>query len=211
MDFNNFNMKTILYREKLKISGKLYTNHRNSTVIAKKITSTNHLSLWNYPYRKMGNNIANGYQLNHLTQTYGVCTTAILLKYIITIFWSANTNDHPPEDTVSLGPLPPPPASDELKRRQRALANDMENLPLHLIVFWAAFLLQILSAGVDGSEYSVKALQSFFIIYTVSRILYTICYAFALQPWRTVFFALALTSVSSAGILLIYSAFKCDF
>jgi uncharacterized MAPEG superfamily protein len=156
----------------------------------------------------MGNTVATGTQLQQLSQIMAICTSIMLVKWVVTVCYAANTDDHPPEDAI-LGTLPKPP--EDLKRRQRAFANDMENIPFHMVVFWAAFSLQVLAGFESGSKSAVVALDVLMILYTLGRVGHTVCYAMGLQPWRTIFFVIALASVLSVGVHLIYNSFKIKF
>jgi uncharacterized membrane protein YecN with MAPEG domain len=155
----------------------------------------------------MGNNVATSKQANEMTQLFAISTFILLVKYIVTVFYAANTDDHPPEDAV-LGQLPKPP--EDLKRRQRAFANDMENIPFHMVVIWAAYLLQVLSISQTGSQAAVLALDVLVVFYVTGRVGHTLCYAYSLQPWRTIFFTLSLASIISIGVHLIYNSFKVN-
>ena len=90
-----------------------------------------------------------------------------------------------------------------IQRRQRVLANDLENVPMHLLVFLLTFVVQNLvnmsGYGNDGTQ----ALCVLYVAYAVFRCGFSLCYVLALQPYRTVFFLLSqITVFVTAGILL---------
>jgi uncharacterized MAPEG superfamily protein len=145
--------------------------------------------------------------LNQLTQTYAICSLFMFLKYFFCLIYGANWSNHPPEDTEKLGDRPVP---EDIKRRERCFLNDVENIPLHLVLFWAAYLVCFLALSSGKGEEEALGLLILFAIYTGSRTLYTICYIFGLQPWRTIVFGIANLSVVTSCCMLISLAFKMD-
>jgi glutathione S-transferase len=138
--------------------------------------------------------------LNAFQITY-VCAVALFLKFTATIFIQGgkrfSSGSRPPEDE-NLGPSDAPTQSYgtgiepvdanariEDLRWQRITSNDLENIPFALIISFA-------SLQYPGNEifHSIAI-----VVFTVSRILHTICYAYALQPWRTLFWFTGLLSV----------------
>ena len=65
---------------------------------------------------------------NNLVKIYAVSTAVLFLKYTVSLFYAANSGNHPSEDKIFL--LPPPP--EDIRRRERQFLNDMENIPVHL-------------------------------------------------------------------------------
>jgi len=90
-------------------------------------------------------------------------------------------------------------------------ANDIENLPLHLGVFWAAFLLQCFANASDNGKYETAALTALFPIYAGSRVLFTLFYICKIQPFRSIMFIIAVCSVVGAGALVVAAGFQIDF
>lgn len=144
---------------------------------------------------------------NNLVKIYAVSTAVLFLKYTVSLFYAANSGNHPSEDKIFL--LPPPP--EDIRRRERQFLNDMENIPVHLAVFWAAFVLQTMqNATGNGGRTGTLALSALMIIYVVSRCLFTVCYIRAIQPFRTVFYILGTASVFVACGFLLNSAMQID-
>ena len=86
----------------------------------------------------------------------------------------------------------------------------MENIPINLVIFWAAFLLQYILYGFrDGKEGTI-GLTVLICVYTAARCLFHICYLYALQPYRTLFFVIGNVSTTVAACLLVAAAFKID-
>jgi uncharacterized MAPEG superfamily protein len=160
-----------------------------------------------------GVDLAKGDDINQLARTMGMCTFAILIKYIGVIVYSINYADHPAEDDKGGEKAPvveDANATAIVKRKARALANDLENIPLHMVVYWATFLMINMTLTESDSAFTVAALNGFMIMYTIFRYLYTLCYVFALQPFRTICFALALLCTVATSVVLVYAAFQLD-
>lgn len=138
-------------------------------------------------------------------QAYAVCTLVLLLKYVFVISTSANPMDHPAEDVEKLGLKLEEPK--DLKRNLRIQANDIENIPFHYGIFVFGLIVQSVCNATGHGETQNNMLTYLFIIYTVSRCGYTVSYKLALQPFRTIFFALALFSILIASCVIVSSAF----
>lgn len=144
---------------------------------------------------------------NILIIAYAVSTTVLFLKYSISLVYASNTGNHPSEDKQFN--LPPPP--EDIRRRERQFANDMENIPFHLALFWAAFIVQnFANASGNGGRDGTLALTVLFSVYTFSRVMFTIAYIYTLQPWRTIFYMTATFSAVITSAFLIYSAVAVD-
>jgi uncharacterized MAPEG superfamily protein len=146
-------------------------------------------------------------QWNQMVQVYAICTIVMHLKYFATIMYAANPDDHPEEDAKMLaGKLVP----SDIKRRQRTVANDIENVPYHFVIFWASFIVQGWSNASGNGERETVALTCLIVIYVACRCGFTLCYVYALQPWRTVLFVLSQMTVFTTSCVLVASAFQVD-
>jgi len=144
---------------------------------------------------------------NTMVIAYAASTLALFVKYMMSLIYASNTGHHPSEDKDYQ--LPPPP--EDIVRRERQFSNDLENIPMHLIVFWAAFIIQILvNASGNGGRNGTLALTVLVITYAASRCLFTICYVFSAQPWRTICWVISTLSVITAACFLMYSAVELD-
>ena len=141
-----------------------------------------------------------------MIQAYSICTLVLYLKYFIAMAHAANPDDHPEEDKGIIKLKMP----EDIKRRQRIAGNDMENIPLHLCIFWAAFIVQTLSNMTGNGESETLGLTCLVVMYTGFRTIYSLCYVFALQPWRTIAFIFSQFAVLITACLLIASAFQVD-
>jgi len=90
-------------------------------------------------------------------------------------------------------------------RRKKVVANDAENVLVDLIVFWGAYVLQQLIAGVNGQA-TCLALTILFPTYTFARCLYIIMYYNQLQPGRTICFVTGKMCAAAAGCILLANA-----
>lgn len=86
------------------------------------------------------------------------------------------------------------------------MANDLENIPLGLIVLWSAGMAVSAKNSKAGTGVMVLA-----ILFTIFRFLYTYAFMNSLQPWRTVFWMGAVASVLIAALLGIIVAFQAQY
>jgi glutathione S-transferase len=98
-----------------------------------------------------------------------------------------------PEDYRVRG-LSPGPPDEMVERVRRAHQNDVENIPL----FLAVGLLFALSGGYPTVAWWI------FVVFTVSRLLHTVFYLAALQPWRSLIFAVGSVALGVMPALLIW-------
>jgi uncharacterized MAPEG superfamily protein len=96
------------------------------------------------------------------------------------------------------------------KRNKRQFLNDLENIPIHLTIFWASFMIQMYS-NASGQGSSETFILTFLILfYTCSRILYTLFYFIGYSSLRLSFYFISLGCVFVTSIFLILSAFDID-
>jgi uncharacterized MAPEG superfamily protein len=135
---------------------------------------------------------------------YAISTLVLLVKQKFVNFYGVNQNERPPEDAD----LPKMPVPTDIARRQRALINDLENVPTDLAVFWAGALVVL--AGAIGGTCVAEALALTILlpVYVGARVAFTYCYLAAKQPYRTIFFVLGMCSVTSAVGVLVSAAVK---
>lgn len=145
---------------------------------------------------------------NQLILTYAICTTWMAILYWAGLLYGANVANHPKEDEEVLGLKLEPP--DGIVRRERIAVNNVENIPLGLAVFWAAFIIQNFCNVTGNGSQETLALIILFVIYTGMRTLFVIFYAFALQPHRSIVFVTGWLSVIAAAAVMISSATQTD-
>jgi uncharacterized MAPEG superfamily protein len=85
-----------------------------------------------------------------------------------------------PEDAAAFGGTAVAQEPELVQRAARAWRNDLENIPIFLILAWI-----YVSAGL-----SLTAFVIYCLVFMVARIAHTICYINAIQPWRTASFTL---------------------
>ena len=145
---------------------------------------------------------------NGMVQTFALCTAFLYSKYFFSQMYGMNDANHPQEDADVLGTrLEAPPG---IQRKERQFANDLENIPMHLSIFWAAFIVQNYVNASNKGEQTTTALTCLIVIYTALRTTFTICYIFRLQPYRTLAFVLGNFCVFGASAILIAAAFQLD-
>eukprot|EP01084_Bolivina_argentea_P055122 101074_1 len=76
------------------------------------------------------------------------------------------------------------------QRWKRIAMNDLENIPLGLIILWVNIIC--------NSNPYVTATCS--VIFTVSRLFHTILYAYSIQPFRSIAFTIGSFAIFAAGI-----------
>jgi glutathione S-transferase len=131
-----------------------------------------------------------------ITQTYVACTSVLYLKFLrvtmIQARWTFSTGSRPPEDkSLPLARGKPKQnyglsadltdekilKAREMERRWRQIVqNDLENIPLALLVFGAGVLVQ------DRVNTAVQV--GAMVAFTALRVGHTFAYAMKLQPYR---------------------------
>lgn len=99
---------------------------------------------------------------------------------------------------------------ENIKRRARVFGNDVENIPFHASIFWAAFVVQCFANLSNKGENETVALTVLIVIYCAFRTGYTLCYVFAVQPLRSILFILANITVAITALVMVNSAFALD-
>jgi len=83
-----------------------------------------------------------------------------------------------PEDAKTFHAKEAPQEAPMVQRAARAWRNDLENIPIFLILAWI-----YVTAGLSNTAFVVYCL-----VFMAARIAHTICYINAIQPWRTIAF-----------------------
>lgn len=87
-----------------------------------------------------------------------------------------------PEDAALFGGHLQPQESPAVERASAVWRNDLENIPLFLILAWIYVAAIGLSAG---------AFEVYCVVFVIARIFHSIFYLNSIQPWRTVSFTIA--------------------
>lgn len=121
------------------------------------------------------------------------CTGLLFLVNTIARLKSMNPNNHPAEDAaLGVDDKAKQEFAEKLKaqggvdRWTRIAVNQGENFPLAFLVLWAAWLGNM---DAMGSQMNMNVSYCF-IAYAVLRMLFVICYLFALTPARSIMFLL---------------------
>lgn len=140
-------------------------------------------------------------------RTFVTCTALLFLKFFVVLFIQARKSGYAgmrvPEDdqmnhsnampSQNYGLMEVDPsnlamrkAREEDARWRRIVTNDLETLPIALIIFGMGYIV---------TEHKAMLIATM-VVFTVARFLFTIVYAAALQPYRTVMYALAAVAVT---------------
>ncbi len=85
-----------------------------------------------------------------------------------------------PEDAAAFGGKAVAEEAEIVQRAARAWRNDLENIPIFLILAWI-----YVSAGLPVTAFAIYC-----IVFMAARIAHTICYINSIQPWRTISFVI---------------------
>jgi len=97
-----------------------------------------------------------------------------------------------PEDAKMLGGQVVPEEPEIVQRASRAWRNDLENIPIFLIL-----------AGIYvAAGLSVTAFVIYCVVFMAARIIHTICYINSIQPMRTISFTVAAAAMMAMIIHL---------
>merc|ERR1711879_3973 len=113
-----------------------------------------------------------------LQKDYAVCVCILIFKMFFVAFLTAakrfqTKSFSNPEDNGRKNVK----SDDRVERVRRVHLNDLENIPLFI---FAGFLFLSTNPGASGAYY--------FYVFTAARVLHTISYLLALQPFRAIFF-----------------------
>ncbi|OQS07651.1 hypothetical protein THRCLA_00352 [Thraustotheca clavata] len=138
-------------------------------------------------------------------QVVAICTVLLYIKYAITTLVGGMkkfaSGNRPPEDGNSAQDGPKQDfglhldgdevdkAKLEDLRWQRIVANDLENIPIGLIMAWAAVV-----TGGDSKRTTIAI-----IIFTTARFLHTLAYALAYSKARTAMYMIGLICILILG------------
>jgi len=143
---------------------------------------------------------AGGGTSSHLLMAFN--TLFVFLLNFFGLFKASDPTNHPAEDSAI--------GVDDSKREEHAKrieeqgvdrwtrisANQLENFPIHLFVFWGA-------ASISGN---LAAISYCFTAYATFRFLFVICYLNGIQPFRTFSFVFSQFSVVVAIVIAVSTA-----
>eukprot|EP00271_Cylindrocystis_brebissonii_P005911 TRINITY_DN182_c0_g1_i3.p1 TRINITY_DN182_c0_g1~~TRINITY_DN182_c0_g1_i3.p1 ORF type:complete len:166 (-),score=23.85 TRINITY_DN182_c0_g1_i3:1036-1533(-) len=157
--------------------------------------------------------------LKHALQTSIIVSTIILLKFIVTAIIqggkSGKAGLRAPEDSgnfegkaqrFNVSGKPEDTGDVELilesARWKQIVLNDLENLPLALVIIWAAILCQLVSGHGSAIVHMVAV-----IVWGIARLAHTFFYAAAISMPRSLSFMLGLVCVITIAVNGIVAAF----
>jgi uncharacterized MAPEG superfamily protein len=100
-----------------------------------------------------------------------------------------------PEDAQLFGGKLEAVEASSVQRASSAWRNDLENIPIFLILAWI-----YVAAGL-----STGAFEIYCTVFVVARILHTVFYLNAVQPWRTVSFTVGAVAMIALAIHLLFA------
>lgn len=95
-----------------------------------------------------------------------------------------------PEDAKLFGTTQAPEDAPAVQRAARAWRNDLETIPIFLILGWI-----YVAAGLSATAFVVYC-----VIFVVARIGHTVCYLNAIQPMRTI--AYTVGALATLGLMV---------
>jgi len=102
--------------------------------------------------------------------------------------------------TIKETDAPGSKAVEASKRWERILGNDLENIPIALVIMWACASIVTADETLPFMIYAIT--------YTVARIAHTFCYAFGIQPFRSLCFAVGFIMVFCMAFTTVAVTFK---
>jgi glutathione S-transferase len=81
-----------------------------------------------------------------------------------------------PEDAKTFGASQAPEEAPAVQRAARAWRNDLENIPIFLILSWI-----YVAAGLSSTAFVIYC-----VVFTIARVAHTVCYLNSIQPMRTI-------------------------
>lgn len=115
----------------------------------------------------------------------------------------------PEDDSFGQKPKEVTDAAIALDRRwRRVVGNDMEQIPIGLIVLWGAGIVCSTSVENDAQEWTSQAVRILFMIFTAGRVLHSIAFAYEAQPWRTIAWTIAWLAVFIGGLIAVIEGAK---
>jgi len=121
---------------------------------------------------------------NPAVRLFGITYMILVLK-MVAVGWATSVyrirdkTFATPEDYALQGLVPTSVVNEDVERARRAHRNDLENI----LPYFGVGLLYALTNP------SPAAAKTYFLGYTVARVLHSVFYLLSLQPWRTVAFA----------------------
>jgi glutathione S-transferase len=99
-----------------------------------------------------------------------------------------------PEDAQLFGGKLEATEAAAVQRASSAWRNDLENIPIFLILAWIYVAAGVLSTG---------AFEIYCVVFVVARVLHTVFYLNAVQPWRTIAFTVGVAAMLALMIHLL--------
>jgi len=156
--------------------------------------------------------IINYNTIDNLFKTMAINILVLFIRYAIFIQLASSPDNHPKEDHQLFGSLlKKNPNEDKVMRLTKISENDIHNMPCDIIIFLGAFIMNCFAVLNKKGESEAIALMVLICIYSFFRISFSLCYLFALQPWRSICFLFTKITPIAASCVMISLSFKIDF
>jgi uncharacterized MAPEG superfamily protein len=100
-----------------------------------------------------------------------------------------------PEDAQLFGGKLEATEASPVQRATNAWRNDLENIPIFLILAWI-----YVAAGLATGPFEIYC-----VVFVVARMLHTVFYLNAVQPWRTIAFTVGAVAMIALAIHLLFA------
>ncbi|AKJ01823.1 prostaglandin-E synthase 1 [Archangium gephyra] len=129
---------------------------------------------------------------------YALCAVILVIKMFGVGLYTVRTRSRlkvalNPEDAARFNAQLAATEHPDVERVLRAHRNDLENIP--------GFLILGLIAVLAGAP--VLGLQICFIVYTAARVVYSVAYVKAMQPWRSMTFGIATLCMFALCVMIL--------
>ncbi len=129
---------------------------------------------------------------------YALCAVILIIKMFAVGLYTVRTRARlkvsmNPEDAARFGAEVVATEHPDVERVLRAHRNDLENIPSFLILGLIAVLLGV----------PVLGLQLCLIAFTAARVVYSVAYIKAMQPWRSMSFGIGVLSMFALCVMLV--------
>jgi uncharacterized MAPEG superfamily protein len=126
---------------------------------------------------------------------YAVCAVILFLKmFAISAYQGVHRfrsmSFRNPEDARAAGRAPVAEEVPQVRRAAQAWLNDLESIPIFLALGVAYVLVGASPAAAPG----------LFVAFTAARVAHTVCYLLALQPWRTIAYAIGIACLFAMSV-----------
>jgi hypothetical protein len=144
---------------------------------------------------------------NSMFGAFALIELLLFLKHFATTVYAIDPDEFLAEDERILPKMTRP---NNIGRRQRTAAGVVYHVPIHVVVFTSALVIQNFSNASGQGENETLALTCFIVFYGFMRFLTTILELRALDEYRKFAFVLSQLTIFATAALVIKSSFDVD-